>query len=797
MRENDVISAPDEAARLAALRRYDVLDSAPDALYDDVTRIAGLICRTPIALISLLDETRQWFKSRVGLAVSETSREIAFCDRAIRGNSLFEVTDARLDARFSDNPLVTGALEIRYYAGVPLATQDGHNLGTLCVLDRTPRELDPTQRAALEALSRQVIALLELRRAVAAERLATGLTAATLDALHDTIAVIDGDGSIVQVNRAWTEFASRNAQPPVVGKVGVGANYLTVCDQAAAKGVEVASQVAGALRRALRNPTELASFEYPCHGPADKRWYIARISAFRNGESAYAIVAHQNITARKLAERSVRAINETLEQRIGQRTAELTAAYASLRQSEEKFRTMFQNASVGFATATPTGTVLEGNTAFCVIAGREPAQLAGSDFGSAIAPLDRPQWLSQLARLRAGEMPGFVMELRMQRPDSGLAWVHASVAAVRDAGGQPTQIVALVQNLTQHKQALYERDRIFELSADMLAIAGYDGRLQSVNPAWTRLLGFSEAELLAMDYRDLMHPDDRSALDTLSALARGGIEENADRDVRMRTKDGTYRDIRWSATHWSGEARFVAVGRDVTRLRLSENKLRALAARLRNMREEERIAISRDIHDDLGQTLTALKMDLTLLGRDVATTGRLPDAVEFAAEIANMTNMVDSTLQSVRRIARQLRPEILDALGLLPALQWQAQDMQTRTGLRCTVDAVHGLPHLDIDRRTALFRIVQEALTNVARHAGALAVRVELVHAGGELRLSVQDDGCGFDASNKDAMPSLGLLGMSERAAMIGATFEVCSAPGKGTTITVRLPLAAKPGSNG
>lgn len=153
-----------EVARLDALQRYDVLDSVAEAAFDDITSLAAQLCGTPISLISLVDGSRQWFKSRVGLDASQTSRETAFCAHAIHGRQVMVVPDAGGDPRFLHNPLVTGAPHIRFYAGAPLVTHDNHALGTLCVIDRQPRTLEPWQLEALQRLSRQVVALLELRR---------------------------------------------------------------------------------------------------------------------------------------------------------------------------------------------------------------------------------------------------------------------------------------------------------------------------------------------------------------------------------------------------------------------------------------------------------------------------------------------------------------------------------------------------------------------------------------------------------------------------------------------------------
>ena len=153
-----------EKKRLKVLWQYEVLDTVPEEVFDDLTELAARICEAPIALITLVDEKRQWFKSRVGLTVKETSRDISFCGHAICQSDLFIVPDAMHDKRFSHNPLVTADPKIRFYAGAPLITPDGHTLGTLCVIDKVPRELTNDQRQALRVLARHVMTQLELRR---------------------------------------------------------------------------------------------------------------------------------------------------------------------------------------------------------------------------------------------------------------------------------------------------------------------------------------------------------------------------------------------------------------------------------------------------------------------------------------------------------------------------------------------------------------------------------------------------------------------------------------------------------
>src|SRR5437764_9091833 len=145
----------DEASRLDALRDYDVLDTPPEAAFDDLARLASQICSTPVAMVSLVDGDRQWFKAKVGTDLTETARDVAFCAHAILQPDLFIVPDAKADERFVDNPLVTSAPHVRFYAGAARITPDGHALGTLCAVDKVPHQLSPEQRDALRAVARQ------------------------------------------------------------------------------------------------------------------------------------------------------------------------------------------------------------------------------------------------------------------------------------------------------------------------------------------------------------------------------------------------------------------------------------------------------------------------------------------------------------------------------------------------------------------------------------------------------------------------------------------------------------------
>jgi signal transduction histidine kinase len=229
-------------------------------------------------------------------------------------------------------------------------------------------------------------------------------------------------------------------------------------------------------------------------------------------------------------------------------------------------------------------------------------------------------------------------------------------------------------------------------------------------------------------------------------------------------------------------------------LRATSQQLRALSASVRSAREDEGIRIARELHDELGSALTSLKWDLETMASTVS--GSLdPAQVERLRErLATMTRVVDSTIGAVRRIAADLRPSVLDDLGLADTIEWQTQQFQAQTGVTCRFERGMDDVALTNEQSTAIFRILQEALTNIRRHAGASKVDVRAGIEAGAFILRVSDNGRGIRDEERSAPRSLGLVGMRERAALIDATFEIIGTPAHGTVVTVRMPLEVPTG---
>jgi signal transduction histidine kinase len=218
----------------------------------------------------------------------------------------------------------------------------------------------------------------------------------------------------------------------------------------------------------------------------------------------------------------------------------------------------------------------------------------------------------------------------------------------------------------------------------------------------------------------------------------------------------------------------------------SNEQLRALTAHLQQVREEERIRIARQVHDELGQGLTGLKLDLTWLVNDLVKTDPI-----LGQKVQALTERIDATIQTVRQISTELRPGVLDNLGLVAAIEWQAHDFQLRTGVRCTITTMADETMWGQEFSTTFFRIFQETLTNIIRHAEATAVEVVMAVDAGRLVLIVSDNGKGITEAAIASTKSIGLAGIRERAALLGGTAVFSGGPGLGTIVTVSIPLAS------
>lgn len=365
----------------------------------------------------------------------------------------------------------------------------------------------------------------------------------------------------------------------------------------------------------------------------------------------------------------------------------------------------------------------------------------------------------------------------------------------------PIHMVGKVARLLERKQgeealrASEERYRLL-FNNNPLPMWVYDAetlRFLDVNEAAVRQYGYSRSEFLRMDIKEIRPREEVPAL--LEAMKRRGPSLSQSGVWKHRRRDGTVFDAEVTShpIPFGGRRAAIALSNDVTERRRAEEQLgrsneqlRALSMRLQAVREQESIRIAREIHDELGGALTGLKMDLCWIGKRLSEQSRA--AVQ--QKLQSALQLIDETVVKVRNISTELRPSALDDLGLAAAIEWQAREFQKRTEIRCRIVSLQEETTLSAEKSTAVFRIFQEILTNVARHSQASLVEVRMEERGGDLLLRVSDNGRGIEEEKVAAATSIGLLGMRERAMIFGGQVEVAGAEGRGTTVTVRVPLA-------
>ncbi|MBI5921957.1 MAG: PAS domain S-box protein [Betaproteobacteria bacterium] len=326
-----------------------------------------------------------------------------------------------------------------------------------------------------------------------------------------------------------------------------------------------------------------------------------------------------------------------------------------------------------------------------------------------------------------------------------------------------------------------------------MAIADLEGRYIKVNPAMCKFVGYSEQELLKMTFMDITHPDDLASNLYFRRCLLDGEFPSFQLEKRCLHKDG--REIRAlmgvsTVGDKSGKPLYT-IGQvlDIDQLKHAEaalvesqRQLRSLSVHQEGLLEDERRHIAREVHDELGQLLTALKMDISLLRLHF---GQDPSLLE---KLDSMRTLAEEAFHVVRQVASNLRPAALD-LGLAPAIEWLAKDFSQRWDISCNIDMCGDEIALDDVTATTVFRVVQESLLNVARHARANEVTISL-QCGNRLLLRVEDNGCGFDPSAISKLPGLGLFGMRERIQALGGTLKIDSGSGMGTKLAIELPFS-------
>jgi two-component system, sensor histidine kinase and response regulator len=541
-----------ETERLAALRYLGILDTPPEVAYDELSALAAYVCQTPIALISLVDADRQWFKSRVGWTLGETPREVAFCAHAVVQPDLLVVPDARTDERFADNPLVTSPPAIRFYAGAPLVTTEGHALGTLCVLDHQPRELTQEQIRALRALSHQVVAQLRLRqqlreqrhindelaRANAALQAEVTLRQRAEEALRENerqfnsvLSELHGLAFRCLINKDWTCLYAAGRFGPIAGieaedLLSGRVNYGDIIHPEDAE--RYTPLILEAVRR--REPFENEHRIFDRQG--NVKWILSRGHGVYDEDGNYRFLEGLNIdiTEQKRAREELRKVNDRLALAVrGSRVSvwENDMTEGDYRKGPIHCVNLMEQ--LGY-----------------------PAPGSTLDYETVVAPIlpeDREQMLAALQAYLAGQTPDFSVEFRAQHRDGSYRWMLSRGVLVRDGlspDSKPVSFIGTRIDITELKEteaALRESEErfrgTFENAGVGIGHVDFDGRFLRLNEKHCAILGYSREELLRRPVQDITHPDDRPAsLDFFNRLRRGELSSYS-LEKRYIRKDGS------------------------------------------------------------------------------------------------------------------------------------------------------------------------------------------------------------------------------------------------------------------
>jgi PAS domain S-box-containing protein len=498
----------DEPARLEALLGYQILDTAPEREFDDLTTLAASICHTPIAVISLIDAERMWLKSCVGLDGGEASRNVAFCSHTILHHDLMIVNDTLLDERFSDSPFVVEEPRIRFYAGAPLITPDGYVIGSLCVIDRVPRQLTDEQCEALRTLSRQVITQLELRAKVRTlketivERKEIEVRLRQSEERYRVV-ISDAQDIIYRTDENGHFTFFNGAALRVMGHTEeslTGRHFLELIDP---EHRDAARRFYGVqMMRKIPN----TYYEFSAVGGSDDPlWLGQNVQLLLEGDRVIGFQAvARDITERKRME-------------------------AALRESEARYRDLFDNASDLIHSVSTSGKLLYVNNAWRRTLGYSDEEIAQLSLHMIVHPDSREYYASLRTRIMAGkDIENIVLKLvtRDGRPIIVEGGVSCSFK-----DGKLTSMRSIFRDVTERKRiemALRESEERVRSAFDMapigMALLAPDGRWIQVNRALCDIVGYTEEELLGTTFQAITHPEDLdSDLERVQEVLRGEI----------------------------------------------------------------------------------------------------------------------------------------------------------------------------------------------------------------------------------------------------------------------------------
>ncbi len=487
------------------------------------------------------------------------------------------------------------------------------------------------------------------------------------------------------------------------------------------------------------------------------------------------------------------------------------AAEEALRESDKRYRSLYHNTPAMLHSINRNGEIVSVSNYWSEMLGYSEQEVIGKKLTDFFT--EESKQYAELVVFPEFFKKGFCTDIpyQIQKKDGQAIDILLSAIGERDETGEIFRTLAVLIDVTERNRAVealrlakeelssYSKDlerqvsirtreitNILKYTPDVVYVKDRDGRYILVNSRFEDLFGVSneevrgktDYEIMAKEVADEFRINDRKVLQEDKSMQ---VEERVVQNGEIHT----YLSVKFPVYDETGAINGVcSISTDITAVKKAQNQLRRLSGSIMASQEKERTAIARELHDELGQVLTALRMDAVWMQE------RLKESDPKTAERAlTMCDLIDNTIKDVRSIAIRLRPGVLDDLGLVDALEWLTSDFENRSGITCVFEH-ENVPAINETVSTAAYRICQEALTNVARYAEAGRVSVVLQAEGNILNLSVRDDGKGFDISGLAEFEGVGIAGMRERAALAGGKLEVMSEKGRGCHVMFRAPIS-------
>jgi len=470
----------------------------------------------------------------------------------------------------------------------------------------------------------------------------------------------------------------------------------------------------------------------------------------------------------------------------------------ALRESEKKYRDLVENISEVYFVCDHQGMIVYSSPNFYSETGYLPEEIIGKPFLSLIIAQDRPRVLKFYRDRTADGTIDTACEFRGRRKDGTSTWVEQSTRIIRDADGNVREYRNVVRDVSERVHARDElalREKRFraliEESSDVVALVDREGLFSYVSPSVTRVLGYSSDDLIGTNALALIHPLDLESINHLFDELLREPMMIASAEIRYKVKNGSWRWIEGIGKNLLEDASVGAVVvnfRDITERKVADEMLRELPIRIINAQESERRRVARDLHDSVNQILSSVKFRMESIEERTKRKDKGLKEVVASAKVS-----LEKAMHEVRRISQNLRPSELDDLGVIPAVRSMCEDFAEVTKVDVDLKFVRFPKKVSPEIEVTMYRIIQEALSNVAKHSEATRLMIRCARDHSHITMKIKDNGKGADEHELTANPSknsgMGLLNMKERAAYVGGTVSVHSSPKRGMEISVQLPL--------